>query len=89
MKKTKDSKFKSFFKRIFMSRLGYTPHVTVFLDIDAEDAFKRKQDYELEKVRIQIDAYREIFKDRKEVKFIDATKSIDEINKEIMRLIIS
>lgn len=85
--KKKSSLIKRTVKKIFMSKLGYTPHLTIFLDINTEDAYKRKQDYSFEKVNIQIDAYRDILINRKEVTTINACNSIDHINQEIIELI--
>ncbi|MHC1716401.1 MAG: dTMP kinase [Candidatus Dojkabacteria bacterium] len=85
--KKSTSLVKKLAKKVFMGRLGYTPHLTIFLDIEAEDAYKRKKDYPIEKVKIQIEAYREIFTGRKEVKTIDANKTPEIINQEIMGLI--
>lgn len=87
--KEKIPSIKRFTKKLLMSGLGYTPHLTIFLDIDAKDAYKRKQDYPLEKVEIQVDAYREILRGRKEVEVIDANDSIEAINQSIMKLLIT
>lgn len=85
--KKKISTIKRISKKILLGQLGRVPDMTFFLDIDAEDSYKRKQDYPFEEVKEQIEAYREVFKDRKEVIYIDATMSIEDVNHKIMEYI--
>lgn len=67
--------------------LGYTPSLTIFFDIEPEEAFKRKQDFSIEKVRQYVQAYRDLFKYRDEVVWINAVASVKEINRNILSLI--
>lgn len=72
----------SIIRKILFGWVAKKPDVVVFLDISPKEAYIRKQDYEFEKVKIGIKAYRNIFSKRSVLK-INALNSSEAIHKSI------
>jgi thymidylate kinase len=81
--------FEMFVLYLLHGWVGYRPDVTFFLDIDAEDAYKRKQDYAIERVEQMIGLYRDFFRNREEVIRINALDLPESINNKILKKIVS
>jgi len=69
--------------KIMYGWLGIRPAKTFFLNISPENAYQRKQDYDLATVAHMIEQYRDILPQRKEVMTIDATLPIEEVTRQI------
>ena len=76
-------------KNMFLNHLGFVPYRTFLLDIDAEGAYKRKQDYEFELLEKYVDAYRDVVGKRKETLIIDSTNEAKKNLAKIIRVIFS
>lgn len=74
-------------KYLIYGWLGLKPDKAIFLNIDPEEAYKRKQDSSYNDVVEQIEAYRNVFKNRDEVITINALQSREVINQKIMKVI--
>lgn len=70
--------------------MGIKPKVVIFLDIDASEAYKRKQDYSFKETELGVSAYRELFSKLKgyNITTVRSTKKIHEIEEIIFDQII-
>lgn len=85
------TKHKSFIKKVYDTMLrgwiGIRPRKAIFLDIDPQTAYERKQDYSFDKLCSNIANYRRFLKKQNEVVFIDATLAPEIIKREVINLI--
>ena len=88
-KETKKPFSKRAYDFILHSWIGIKPHLTFFLNIDPDTAYKRKQDYSYELLCENIKNYRECLIGRKEVVVLNATNTPDEIKKTVICKIIN
>ena len=73
--------------KIIKGWIGIKPHKTFYLDISPEVAYSRKKDYSFEKLCANINMYRNVMFNRKEVVVVDATMPAEEVKKTIISYI--
>jgi len=76
---------KKLYRYIVEPRMILRPEITFFLDVEPEIAYARKQDYDFEIVKQNINRYREFMSKFYEVVKIDANQSQDNVLNEIMK----
>ena len=76
---------KKLYRYIVEPRMILRPEITFFLDVEPEIAYARKQDYDFDIVKQNINRYREFMSKFYEVVKIDANQSQDNVLNEIMK----
>jgi thymidylate kinase len=85
--KQKVSKVRLLKRKVLGGWLGKKPDVTFYFDIDAETAYARKQEHNIETIDLTIESYKNLLKDRKEVVFVDAKAEKDDITRIMLEII--
>ena len=81
------AKFSYLIRRCLKGRIWVIPDITFFLNVSAEIAFERKQDYSFEKVKEINKAYQNYMVGKEDVYVLDADKPQAEVFAEILGVI--